>query len=264
MPGLRGEVHLMRLRRTSLLRRLLDRNYDVMVRYVPAARRIRAADPDRRWTVLDIGSGATGIAPFLPGWRHVGVDRTRPDGPAPAVPFCQASALSLPFADGSWDAVTCIDVLEHLAPEDRARAVQEAVRVARRLVIIACPCGDRARAADEAMSRAYLGTGQEPPPWLVEHLRHPHPDAATLERIVRAEAGKREAVSYEVSFNESLGLQRIHRFLGRTSRVGYKVFSLLCTGLLPLLTHPLGNEGAYRCFIVTTFSENRLGAGARS
>ena len=41
----------------------------------------------------------------------------------------QASAMALPFADGTFDVLTAFDVLEHLDPEDRA--VAELVRVVR-------------------------------------------------------------------------------------------------------------------------------------
>jgi SAM-dependent methyltransferase len=41
----------------------------------------------------------------------------------------QASALAMPFADDTFDALTALDVLEHLEPEEEA--LQELVRVVR-------------------------------------------------------------------------------------------------------------------------------------
>jgi predicted SAM-dependent methyltransferase len=237
--------------------RLLARNYDVMVRYLPAARRIRVQDPQRRWSVLDVGSGASGIAPFLPGWRPMSMDRFRQEGAESGARFCQASATQLPFRDRAWDVVTCIDVLEHLAPEDRTLAIQEALRVARRMVVIACPCGPRARAADDAMHRAYVQAGQPPPSWLQEHLRYPHPDADALEATVREEGARRGLEDCEVFFNESLALQRVHRFLARTTHVGYKLFSVVCTLVLPILTRPTSSRTGYRCFLVATPAPGR-------
>lgn len=43
----------------------------------------------------------------------------------------QASLMSLPFADGSFDHALCLDVLEHLAYEDQPRALAELHRVLR-------------------------------------------------------------------------------------------------------------------------------------
>ena len=232
---------------------LLARNYDVMVRYLPAARRIRDADPGRQWSVLDVGSGASGIEPFVREWRPTGVDRFQPpEGIQSGSRFCRASATRLPFRDRSWDVVICIDVLEHLAPEDRILAIQEVLRVARRMAILAFPCGPRARAADDAMFHAYARAGKEAPAWLGEHLRQPHPEADAVEKLVRLEGARHGLQKCDVFFNESLALQRVHRFLARTTRVGYKIFSLSCTLALPILTRPISSHDAYRCFVVAT------------
>lgn len=50
-----------------------------------------------------------------------------------------ADATALPYRDSSFDTVTLIHLLEHLEPEQALAAIREAVRVARRAVIIAVP-----------------------------------------------------------------------------------------------------------------------------
>jgi SAM-dependent methyltransferase len=52
-------------------------------------------------------------------------------------------ARTLPYPDRSVDTVTLIHLLEHLAPGDVASAIAEAVRVARRRVVIAVPFEDK-------------------------------------------------------------------------------------------------------------------------
>jgi SAM-dependent methyltransferase len=47
------------------------------------------------------------------------------------VRFVEASVLSLPFAESSFDVVTLWDVLEHLPPESEGAALQEIARVLR-------------------------------------------------------------------------------------------------------------------------------------
>jgi ubiquinone/menaquinone biosynthesis C-methylase UbiE len=43
----------------------------------------------------------------------------------------QASVLQLPYADASFDRALCLDVLEHLTPDDQPRALAELFRVVR-------------------------------------------------------------------------------------------------------------------------------------
>lgn len=85
---------------------------------------------------LDVGCGDAGTSgPWLTDHtaRYVGVDVSEP-----AVSMARAAgfdvrlisdATSLPFADGSFDVVTCIEVFEHLFAPDRAAA--EIARVLR-------------------------------------------------------------------------------------------------------------------------------------
>jgi ubiquinone/menaquinone biosynthesis C-methylase UbiE len=52
---------------------------------------------------------------------------------------CIGDARALPYLDGSVDTVTLVHLLEHLQPGDVTAAITEAVRVARRRVVIAVP-----------------------------------------------------------------------------------------------------------------------------
>jgi len=81
-------------------------------------------DPER---VLDVGSAD---GPSV-GWMNGRGTRTAIDLDLAALSpgDVQASALAMPFRDGTFDVVTAFDVLEHLDPEDRA--VEELVRVVR-------------------------------------------------------------------------------------------------------------------------------------
>lgn len=80
-------------------------------------------------TVLDIGCADGVLRAALPGPFLVGLDAAMPllrDHPAPAV--C-AEATRLPFPDNTFDAVTALNMLYHLA--DPTVAIREAHRVLR-------------------------------------------------------------------------------------------------------------------------------------
>lgn len=66
--------------------------------------------------------------------------------------YVQADGASLPFADGAFDVVACLDALEHVVPEQRAVVVAELRRVARHLVVVAVPrADDGAPSAERAL-----------------------------------------------------------------------------------------------------------------
>lgn len=90
-----------------------------------------APDHDLR-SVLEIGGGRSGLAAMLyPEAEVVTIDLdARLAGQArAATPFVCGDARRLPFASGSFDAVTLLDVLEHVPEDDRA--ADEARRVVR-------------------------------------------------------------------------------------------------------------------------------------
>src|SRR5262245_61971007 len=86
-----------------------------------------------RGRLLDLGCGTGGVLPHLaPYGEAIGLD------PAPEaakycrqreVPMVVGSGLELPFADGSFDAVLALDVIEHVA--DDVALLREARRVLR-------------------------------------------------------------------------------------------------------------------------------------
>jgi ubiquinone/menaquinone biosynthesis C-methylase UbiE len=99
------------------------------------ARHLADAIPNRG-TVLDLGCGDGSVAVALmklrPDLRIEGVDvMIRPQT---HIPVTQYDGTTLPFADGSFDYVTIVDVLHHT--EDSASVLTEAARVARQGIVI--------------------------------------------------------------------------------------------------------------------------------
>lgn len=88
--------------------------------------------------LLDIGAGrgeTLAIAERLGFSRTIGTEVV-PELLSDQVLF--GYAHSLPFADKSFDVVTCFDVMEHLLEDDLIQAVKEMVRIARKQVILSC------------------------------------------------------------------------------------------------------------------------------
>jgi SAM-dependent methyltransferase len=167
-------------------------------------------------SLVDVGSGSTGLAPWLgPEWRVTAVDSSFDDysgavqsGPA-GVHRVVGDARRLPFDDQAFDVAVAVDLLEHVAPHDRGVVLDELCRVARRRVVVACPAGRAALEADRRLADFYRRRKRTLPGWLEEHLANGFPEprelaaglarhgvvhlvgnesAATHERVMRAQA----------------------------------------------------------------------------
>jgi len=153
--------------------------------------------------LLDVGSGSEGVASWLgPEWRVTAVDVSFAAIGAMAGPLAPANrkvigdVRDLPFEDDSFDVGLALDVLEHITAADRARAIDELVRVTRRRVIVACPTGQEAFAADRRLAARLRGRGMRPPSWLIEHEANGFPEREDLEAWL-AERGRLRLVANE-------------------------------------------------------------------
>jgi SAM-dependent methyltransferase len=104
--------------------------------YREKMRAIHRVAPDLPFReILEIGGGRSGQARMLyPQARVINLDSDPGHGESavnrdPQVEFVVGDATALPFSDSSFDAVTLLDVLEHI-PDDTAAAA-EALRVVR-------------------------------------------------------------------------------------------------------------------------------------
>ncbi len=137
------------------------------IRYFPVLHLLRGF-PDM--SVLEVGSGNTGVGEFVPK-RFVGCDIAFDGGDKGnwIVPIV-ASGTQLPFREGSFKAVICLDTLEHIPRIDRPAVVLELIRVASTRVIIGCPAGEAARDADIKLQEWYTRRSKQAPVWLEEHM----------------------------------------------------------------------------------------------
>jgi SAM-dependent methyltransferase len=91
-------------------------------------------------------------------------------------------ATALPIADGAFDAVLCLEMLEHLPPDERELALREMMRVLRPggRLIASFPADATAASLDRWLDDAYRARHGEPHPWVAEHLSEGHPQTADL------------------------------------------------------------------------------------
>lgn len=178
---------------------------DAAMRYQPVLAALRQLGPEP--SVLEIGSGAFGITPYL-GRPVVGVDLAFPDRGALLRPVL-ASATRLPFADRQFDAVVAVDVLEHVAAEERRQVVQEMLRVARRMAVLAVPCGEAAARQDVELDELYRKLHGQGYAFLQEHLAQGLPSPEDLADLVREAARRsRRAWRLRVGKNANLRIRR--------------------------------------------------------
>ena len=207
-----------------------------LTRLAPVLRLIQEVDGR---SLLDAGSGSRSVAPWLPGWNVTALDSTFDDYGAASGPRRRTARpvlgdiRAMPFRDAEFDVVLALDVLEHLAPQDRSVALGELTRVASRRLVVACPAGAPALEAD----RRLAGTLPRPPGWLAEHLENGFPEPRELvealephgrvrlipnehvrshERIVRAELSVLPAAVLRLA---ALGLSPAMRAAGPARRL---------------------------------------------
>lgn len=189
-----------------------------LVRYAPLLPALRRDTG----TILEVGSGADGISAYLRR-NVVGLEIRFPGPPGDWLTPVGGSATALPFADASFDTVLVMDTMEHIPPALRTKALDEAVRVARKIVIVGGPMGAAAREADERLAGAYRKRGIEPPDWLAEHLTERAPDIEDIAGPLR-DKGLDVTVRGNENLRAHLALMRAEmrpvafRILGRIRR----------------------------------------------
>ena len=178
---------------------------EVALRYLPVVDEIKKIKTSP--TIMDIGSGGLGIAPYY-GKKVTGVDiRFRPPY-HPKLERIRASALKLPFADKVYDVVTAVDAFEHLEPGDRAKAIKEMLRTAKKMVVIAVPCGESAHIQDKKLSSLYRRKYGKKYHFFEEQIRYGLPEEKDFKDVINDAADQLKLkISMKILDNENLKLR---------------------------------------------------------
>lgn len=156
----------------------------------------------RQRTVLDVGGVAGELDAFMPSSdvTALNLEREKADR--------HFSGGEIPFPDDSFDLAVSLDVIEHVAPEDRLGHLRELKRVARTRIVVCCPLGTDAHIEAERSTAAwYREVTGEPHRFLEEHLRNGLPTEEEL-RELAADAGLRANLLFHGDFESIVELFR--------------------------------------------------------
>lgn len=155
----------------NLLRKhlFLRQHPDAALRYLPLVELLKNVNlQDSK--ILEVGSGSYGITPYLKK-EVIGLDVAFDEPEFSLLRRISGTAVNLPFKDSQFDVVILSDVLEHMPKAKRKKALYESVRVAKRMVIISGPIGQKSLEQDKklaAYSEKILGDKHK---FFDEHLR---------------------------------------------------------------------------------------------
>ena len=168
---------------------LANFQYDIFQRYLVLSRALETAFPVRNKPVrvLDLGSGPASLTPiFLPhGFEVTSADVDK---------FGNDSIIliergkPLPFEDGAFDAIVCMDVLEHIPAAQHDLYLAEMARVAGKLIVLAFPHdAANVKEGEKLLDRGYLTLWGARCEFLVEHEEFGLPrHASVASRLERA------------------------------------------------------------------------------
>ncbi len=101
--------------------------------------------------------------------------------------YIQGDAVKTGLANHSYDAVVSTDTLEHISADRKEAFIQEAVRLARRLVVIAAPFESGAVAqAEQRANNFHKELTGKAHPWLTEHEAIGRPRSAEIESTIQS------------------------------------------------------------------------------
>ena len=211
-------------------------NLDAALRYLPVAAHLDRGGAEQ---VLDVGFGGAGLSLYW-GRPTIALDVSLPEAlEGSLIRPVLGTAAALPFRDRSIEVIVSCDVLEHIPRTGRPEAVSEMIRVARRQMIVAVPCGRSAHQAEEEVANIYRKKTREDHPWLQEHLDHGLPDATELESTIRSlaeEQGRRADIRVQKNTNLKIWKWVFRHYFGGGPRKA-RLIRYYLLALMPLLRH---------------------------
>jgi SAM-dependent methyltransferase len=149
--------------------------------------------------ILEVGSGAGGVTDFLQA-PVTGVDTAFERTADRATPFLTpvtASADALPFGDAEFDAVLCVEMLEHIPGDRREAVLSELFRVVRPggRVVVTFPADAPAARLDRELNERHRRRHGTDHPWVIEHIQEGVPATDDVVATLRGIVGEQGSVA---------------------------------------------------------------------
>lgn len=158
-------------------------NIDAAVRYYPVVEFLKRENREGK-TVLEVGSGTKGLAEYYTG-KVVGVDSdfSKTEGDRlKNITLVEAAITKIPFKDGIFKYVVCMDTLEHLPKNIRQKAIQELLRVTKSdgIMLVGFPSSNLSSTFEKAINNFFKLVQGRDHPWLTEHIANGLPEVKEL------------------------------------------------------------------------------------
>lgn len=154
-------------------------NFDSALRYKPVVDLIEKSKYVK-FPVLEIGSGGSGISDYFKG-SVIGIDtdfsKTGTEK-NPNIKYIKGSIFKVPLGNNSFYNVVCLDTLEHISAQKRAKAISELIRVTKKggIIYLSFPTGKMSAVFEEQINHLFFKKNQYDHPWLKEHKKNGLPE----------------------------------------------------------------------------------------
>lgn len=159
----------------KIAKQFFDKYYKNMhpetaLRYSPVVQKLKEKKLDSS-KILEVGPGSFGITPYLK--KPIdGIDVNFSGPQTPLLTKIPAKGILLPFRKNSYDVVIAVDVLEHLKPYLRAKAIDEWLRVAKKMALIVVPTGELSQKQDRQLDLYWQKVFKTKNQFLSEHVEN--------------------------------------------------------------------------------------------
>lgn len=223
---------------------------DAALRYAPVAKAIKAASLEKS-KILEIGPGSLGITPYLR--REIdGIDVDFSGPQTDLLNKIKGTATELPFRKNSYDVSVSVDVLEHLKPQERKTAIEQMLKVTKKLAIIVVPIGEKSQEQDKELKECWDKIKKEKNQFLSEHVENGLPTAdeilVTIDKCARQLGKKVKVKSYP---NLNLTVRKILMLTWITkNKLVYYLYLKGYLLLLPILKFANYSDCYRRVFVI--------------
>ncbi len=194
---------------------------DIILRYQPVLNELKKTNYR---SLLEIGSDDYGISPYISDKKIILSDLAFRRKNLKNVEYLIASALKLPFKNSSIDIVVSIDVLEHIPPNKRLKAITEIYRVTKKKMILVFPADKAAEDRDRKVYRImtplknnpctkyiheHINYGLPITEVIVKHLKNQTPKSIKIQKHMNAKIDIPLVILSNLNFIPILLLQKV-------------------------------------------------------